>query len=168
MILNRGMSTPMDAALHISPSLHQVAALALGTKFCWAENWKVFKNLGLHKKRLFALDDQERSIFRKSSPSFSIFTKPSKNCLVTPDKQNPRKVTRLSYLSESEEQRLPVDMNQGLMYNCGLEILNFRMSTTVDDLRYFFADVSSFIKKSAINYCTRHIGELAPWFWWKF
>ena len=31
MILNRGMSSPMDAALHISPNLHRVAALALGT-----------------------------------------------------------------------------------------------------------------------------------------
>ena len=59
---------------------------------------------------------------------------------MTPDQQNPRKVTRLSYLSEGEEQRIPVDMNQGLMYNCGLEILNFRMSTKVDDLRYFLVN----------------------------
>ena len=31
MVLNRGMSSPMDAALHISPSLHRTAALALVT-----------------------------------------------------------------------------------------------------------------------------------------
>ena len=31
MILNRGMSSAMDAALHISPTLHRNAALALVT-----------------------------------------------------------------------------------------------------------------------------------------
>ena len=38
MILNRGMSSPMDAALHISPNLHRVAALALGNFLEFLEN----------------------------------------------------------------------------------------------------------------------------------